>query len=655
MKYFSSAPQFIAQCAVLFAFSFLLSSCDKPAATSANIYADPAMLKVAQMADAQNTEELLRLFEHGQERVRAAAAAAFASVQDSSACPALLRLLADSSAEVRASAIYSLGQIARPVDADAIRMRYLQDVDVICRANALEALGKIAAKSHSTGDIEALDIALATLDSSRFDSNEERIAWARAANWFHLSGSTDERLMNRMPWVLQKTDGDARVICAMAMARHKGNWFEDPKHQDYLHQWCSMERSSDVRAVQMLLLSRTKNSESEKILRGYLSSASQLPTVRINALRAASRMPGIQASEIEAVLSDSDDLVVLEAITALESKSKNLDYEKIEASCASRSAEIKASVLKLMAKSGAEGSSDKIWQSFSQASTLQDKVFFAKALSAAKGKAGECMKALLELKEPIIKSALAEAITGLYRAGEFNTSLLAEYAKRIMEDGDPGAIAWIASELRAEKFSPEDKSKLSKTLLAVLPKLSLPREVETYNEAVRTIQAFGVDQATEASGDLSHATDWEKVKSIPADQKVRIVTSKGAITLRLDVNASPASVANFMQLVESGFYNGKIFHRVIPNFVAQGGCPRGDGYGSSDYTLRSEFIRHDYLPGTVGLASSGKDTESCQFFITTAHTPHLEGRYTILGQLDSGLEIARMLCIGDRIEKIEII
>jgi cyclophilin family peptidyl-prolyl cis-trans isomerase len=134
-----------------------------------------------------------------------------------------------------------------------------------------------------------------------------------------------------------------------------------------------------------------------------------------------------------------------------------------------------------------------------------------------------------------------------------------------------------------------------------------------------------------------------------------VQTSKGPIVFQLLVEAAPGSVASFVELIEQGFYNGKNFHRVVPNFVAQGGCPRGDGWGSADYNLRSEFADLRYGAGAVGLASAGKDTESCQWFITHAPTPHLDGRYTIFAQVVSGMNVVSSLEISDGIERVELL
>ncbi|MDH5399861.1 MAG: peptidylprolyl isomerase [Cyclobacteriaceae bacterium] len=135
--------------------------------------------------------------------------------------------------------------------------------------------------------------------------------------------------------------------------------------------------------------------------------------------------------------------------------------------------------------------------------------------------------------------------------------------------------------------------------------------------------------------------------------KVRITTSKGEIVLRMLINEAPGAVANFLQLIEKGYYNGLTFHRVVPDFVVQGGCHRGDGWGGEDYSIRSELGPQRYQEGSVGMASAGKDTEGTQWFITHSPTPHLDGRYTIFAQVTEGMEVIHTLEIGDRIIDVQ--
>jgi cyclophilin family peptidyl-prolyl cis-trans isomerase len=119
------------------------------------------------------------------------------------------------------------------------------------------------------------------------------------------------------------------------------------------------------------------------------------------------------------------------------------------------------------------------------------------------------------------------------------------------------------------------------------------------------------------------------------------------------VNDTPGSVANFMALADTGYYSPSLFHRVVPNFVAQGGDPRGDGWGGEDYSIRSEIGPLRYQTGSVGMASAGKDTEGVQWFINHSPTPHLDGRYSIFAVVTSGMEVVHQLEMGDEIISIE--
>jgi len=119
-----------------------------------------------------------------------------------------------------------------------------------------------------------------------------------------------------------------------------------------------------------------------------------------------------------------------------------------------------------------------------------------------------------------------------------------------------------------------------------------------------------------------------------------IHTSMGDIELELFDEDAPKTVENFTKLAGEGFYDGLVFHRVIPDFMIQGGCPRGDGTGDAGYKFEDEINDHSIVRGTLAMANAGPNTNGSQFFIVTAQaTPWLDGKHTAFGQVTSGQDV----------------
>jgi len=133
---------------------------------------------------------------------------------------------------------------------------------------------------------------------------------------------------------------------------------------------------------------------------------------------------------------------------------------------------------------------------------------------------------------------------------------------------------------------------------------------------------------------------------------VAVETSRGAFRLRLDCPAAPLTCLNFLQLAGQGFYDGLAVHRVVPDFVVQGGDPRGDGWGGPGYTIRDEIGRLRFRAGVAGMALAGPDTGGSQFFVTLSPQPHLDGGYTAFGEVVQGLEVLDRIEPGDHVVTI---
>jgi peptidyl-prolyl cis-trans isomerase B (cyclophilin B) len=138
-------------------------------------------------------------------------------------------------------------------------------------------------------------------------------------------------------------------------------------------------------------------------------------------------------------------------------------------------------------------------------------------------------------------------------------------------------------------------------------------------------------------------------------KKAIIETDKGNIELVLFDKEAPNTVKNFEKLANSGFYNGQKFHRVIPNFMIQGGDPRGDGTGGPGYTIKCEINPHKHGTGALSMAHAGKDTGGSQFFITHSPQPHLDGKHTVFGQVEKGQDVVNKIKQGDKMKSVKVI
>ncbi|MFO7773985.1 MAG: peptidylprolyl isomerase [Dehalococcoidia bacterium] len=133
-----------------------------------------------------------------------------------------------------------------------------------------------------------------------------------------------------------------------------------------------------------------------------------------------------------------------------------------------------------------------------------------------------------------------------------------------------------------------------------------------------------------------------------------IKTEKGDLVLELFARDVPMTVNNFVELARDGFYDGLTFHRVIPGFVAQGGCPNGDGTGGPGYQFDDEITEHTHVTGALSMANSGPNTNGSQFFITYAPQPHLDGKHSVFGQLIEGTDVLKSLENGDVMIRVTI-
>jgi len=129
----------------------------------------------------------------------------------------------------------------------------------------------------------------------------------------------------------------------------------------------------------------------------------------------------------------------------------------------------------------------------------------------------------------------------------------------------------------------------------------------------------------------------------------------GEIRLEFYAEDAPKTVENFVTLAKKGFYNGLNFHRVVPDFVVQGGCPKGNGTGGPGYQIKAEFNKQKHVRGSLAMArSQDPDSAGSQFYICYGSTPHLDGQYTVFGRVVSGMEHVDRIKQGDKMTAVTI-
>ena len=141
------------------------------------------------------------------------------------------------------------------------------------------------------------------------------------------------------------------------------------------------------------------------------------------------------------------------------------------------------------------------------------------------------------------------------------------------------------------------------------------------------------------------------------DIKIKMTTSKGDINITMYAADTPMTCASFLNLAQRGYYDGLTFHRVIPNFMIQGGDPTGTGSGGPGYKFQDECrasLKHDKA-GILSMANAGPGTNGSQFFITHGPTPHLDGKHTVFGHVTEGQDVVDSIAQGDTISSIEIL
>jgi cyclophilin family peptidyl-prolyl cis-trans isomerase len=411
------------------------------------------------------------------------------------------------------------------------------------------------------------------------------------------------------------------------------------------------DKNALVRMASTNALRKSATSDHLSAIKKILSTDSDY-RVRVSAARvAASKTSEMHDALVILALADTNSNVAISAAEGIRSDfiKKN---ELLSIARNTTNIRVRSLLFKLLLNTQPDLEKE-ITTEFEQSTNSYNKSFLIQALSSHIEAHPFLAKQMIESTEPVIKTSAALALVSLNRSKNFTDQLLPIFAnayRSALLTGDVGVISIIAPTLADTVLNFKTAYSDFSFLYEAKKKLVLPKDYEALQPLNEAIAYFeGNKKPQPPQNEFNHPINWKLINKVSKTQKVEIATTKGVIVLQLFVEEAPGSVANFVDLINQKYFDGRFVHRVVPNFVMQAGCNRGDGFGSEAYSIRSEFSLRRYTEGTVGMASAGKDTEGTQWFITHSPTPHLNGKYSIFACVVSGMEVVHKIEIGDQI------
>ena len=648
----------------------------------------PRLQKLARILELEDQrsaggDELERLLRDGDRGVRRRAALAAGRIALPELVAPLGELMNDQEVEVRRMAAFALGLAASPTAVDRL-LASLQDSDSQVRGRAAEALGKI-------GDARAA-APIARLVVESLPKTIDRMT-VRGDDPGDAAGQWSEQRLALFALARLK-DVQAARQALVDGARPRFDWWaatwvamrlESPELKPVLQAAAASDEPLQ-RALAARGLGALKDTGAVERLAALARDRDE--TVAMQALRALGGLGdprGVAAAS--GMLDAGSDVVRREALRTLAALGGDrAQGERLVRLVASQDPWIRAAALGALARSDRENFALVL------SGMDPDRVFWVRsALAGALGKAGDEMSvgilhamlrdddarvlpgvlealrqargkdALDTLRRHLehadlgVRVAAAEGIAALSPAG-LSGPLLAAW-RRGLGDGEGELEARIAAvvALAAQKDDAA-KSGLDEVARKDPARAIRMRAGQLLREQGGEAPDPGPERVVRAPLDYAEAmAPYEPRAGVPLyTPRAFLKTRHGTIEIRLDVVEAPLTTASFVALARRGFYDGVTFHRVEPGFVVQGGCPRGDGNGGPGYALRCEITRRPYARGSVGMALSGKDTGGSQFFITLAPQPHLDGGYTLFGQVAAGMELVDKLRPGDVIERVTV-
>jgi cyclophilin family peptidyl-prolyl cis-trans isomerase/HEAT repeat protein len=625
--------------------------------------------------------DLLLLLTDGEARIRRRAALAVGRVKLAEGVPPLVGLLqTDSDPEVQQMAAFAIGLIGDASGAGALTSA-LGDPNPTVHGRAAEALGLLAHKPAASligamvvGHLNAgalKGIAADDMGHPKSPSAEAvRLgvyALVRLAAYPELAGAVlDAGGRARSRW----------WPIAYALQR-----INDPRAVPALLDLLSGEGQL-TRAFAARGLGQAKDQRGAAALLAVADNAGEPTAVRVQAVRALAQLGDPKAPAVMRRLIVSpkvDQNLQLEAITALSQLRSPAMVELLIDLVSVPWPSARAAALQALARTDVETfitaisglDPDPHWSVRAALATvlgelgreraqprltamLRDSdqrvipaVLAALARVGAPNAAAE-MTARLSADDPVVRAAAARGLATLKAANA--TPALLDALKRSQGDG-----LYVARAATLEALTTLNPTAAGSALTASLTDRDWAIRVRAA-ELLRRLDP-GANESPRRPAPPPSVPELAAIDTFvdpPYSPTAYIDTAKGTIQFELAVLDAPRTVANFMTLVRRNYFRGVQLHRVVPDFVIQDGDPRGDGHGGPGYSLRDEINQRPYLRGTVGMALDWPDTGGSQFFITHSPQPHLDGRYTVFGQVVAGMDVVDRLQQWDTIDRIRV-
>ena len=593
---------------------------------------DSTLQAIIRYQDEQKTTELFKFFNDKDPSYRYAAAMAFGSTKDKTALDSLAKLLKDPIQEVRVAAAYAIGQLGEERGA-TILMGAFEQYDTarqFIKSNGiiLEAVGKCAPEAT---------LKLLT-GISTYKATDTLLLEGQAYGIYRFAMRdmvSPEGTSKMLAFVNNRLyPPRVRMIAANYLGRAKE--IDITPNVQAISETLAAESDVKIRIPLVLALGKIKTPAATNALVKQFSQETDY-RVKVNTIRA---LNGANYDSVSAtILTALDDPNLATAQMAARFLINNgiarqaasyYRMSKVERPWQVQLALLEAANKNLPpfmvdTKGGINATLRKRYLS-AQSSTEKA------AILNAMGDFGWNYAFLLEqapiLQSAVEKSSLVSGVGRIIANPDFDkvfgvsrrrvTRDLSNFLLDVFKSGDVGSMA-VASGI-VNEINDNFKTVLHDSLPIIITaqqNLKLPEATETYNEVQKAIDFFQgktrtVEQSTPA---FNHPINFNLLQRVTSSAAAVIQTTKGKIRISLSPLLAPGTVTNFIQLAESGFFKDKNFHRVVPNFVIQGGCPRGDGYGSLDYSIRSELPLAYYdEEGYIGMASAGNHTEGTQFF-----------------------------------------